>query len=92
MQLIQNCFLNDKFIITAWSTEVAVFDTMGSQADVVDINHAFHLYYKCCMWIEFQSTGLYKSRHPAKFSLASQSKYVEEMDPQPSTFHKTPAT
>ena len=29
--------------------------TMGSQAGVVDINHAFHLYYKCCMWIEFQS-------------------------------------
>ena len=28
---------------------------MGSQAGVVDINHAFHLYYKCCMWIEFQS-------------------------------------
>ena len=28
---------------------------MGSQAGVVDINHAFHLDYKCCMWIEFQS-------------------------------------
>ena len=29
---------------------------MGSQAGVVDINHAFHLYYNCCiMWIEFQS-------------------------------------
>ena len=28
---------------------------VGSQAGVVDINHAFHLYYKCCMWIEFQS-------------------------------------
>ena len=27
----------------------------GSQAGVADINHAFHLYYKCCMWIEFQS-------------------------------------
>ena len=27
----------------------------GSQAGVVNINHAFHLYYKCCMWIEFQS-------------------------------------
>ena len=28
---------------------------MGSQAGVVDISHAFHLYYKCCMWIEFHS-------------------------------------
>ena len=31
--------------------------TSGSQAGVVDINHAFHLYYKCCMWIEFQSNS-----------------------------------
>ena len=29
--------------------------SLGSQAGVADINHAFHLYYKCCMWIEFQS-------------------------------------
>ena len=29
----------------------------GSQAGVVNINHAFHLYYKCCMWIEFQSVS-----------------------------------
>ena len=28
---------------------------LGSQAGVVNINHAFHLYCKCCMWIEFQS-------------------------------------
>ena len=28
---------------------------MGSQAGKVDIYDAFHLYYKCCMWIEFQS-------------------------------------
>jgi len=46
---------------------------------------------------------VYKSRQPAKFagfstsfrqllSLLHESKYVEEMDPQPSTFHKTPAT
>ena len=46
---------------------------------------------------------VYKSRRPAKFagfsarfrrllSLLHESKYVEEMDPQPSTFHKTPAT
>ena len=27
---------------------------LGSQAGVVDIKHALHLYYKCCMWIEFQ--------------------------------------
>ena len=26
----------------------------GSQAGVVDVIHAFHLYYKCCMWIELQ--------------------------------------
>ena len=46
---------------------------------------------------------VYKSRQPAKFAgfsarfrrlllLLHESKYVEEMDPQPSTFHKTPAT
>ena len=46
---------------------------------------------------------IYKSRQPAKFagfstrfrrllSLLYESKYVEEMDPQPSTFHRTPAT
>ena len=46
---------------------------------------------------------VYKSRQLAKFagfsamfrrllSLLHESKYVEEMDPQPSTFHKTPAT
>ena len=28
---------------------------LGSHAGVVDINHAFHLYNKRCMWIEFQS-------------------------------------
>ena len=44
-----------------------------------------------------------KSRQPAKFasfparfhrllSLLHESKYVEQLDPQPSTFHKTPAT
>ena len=32
-----------------------IFSQFGSQAGVVDINHAFHLYNKCCMWIEFQS-------------------------------------
>ena len=46
---------------------------------------------------------VYKSRQPAKFagfsarfcrllSLLHESQYVEEMDPQPSTFHKTSAT
>ena len=46
---------------------------------------------------------VYKSWQPAKFagfsarfrrllSLLYESKYVEEMDPQPSAFHKTPAT
>ena len=28
----------------------------------------------------------------AALSLLHESKYVEQMDPQPSTFHKTPAT
>ena len=35
---------------------------MGSQAGVVDINHAFHLYYKCCMWIEFHSISTWLRR------------------------------
>ena len=39
------------FNIVKWGSQANV----GSQAGVVDINHAFHLYYKCCMWIEFQS-------------------------------------
>ena len=34
---------------------IFTFTVHGSQAGIVDINHAFHLYYKCCMWIEFQS-------------------------------------
>ena len=57
--------------------------------------------------LNFDSFGMfrvaYKSRQPAKFagfsarfrwllSLLHESKYVEEMDMQPSTFHKTPAT
>ena len=32
-----------------------VLSSLGSQAGVVDINHTFHLYNKCCMWVEFQS-------------------------------------
>ena len=41
----------------ACSTMICNDDTiyLGSQAGVVDINHAFHLYYKCCMWAEFKS-------------------------------------
>ena len=31
-----------------------VLYSLGSQAGVVDINHAFHLYYKHCMWVAFQ--------------------------------------
>ena len=31
---------------------------LKSQAGVVDINPAFHLYYKCCMWVELISTWL----------------------------------
>ena len=53
--------------------------------------------------LQWASRVVYKSRQPAKFagfsarfrrllSLLHKSKYVEEMDPQPSTFHKTPAT
>ena len=36
----------------------------GSQAGVVGINHAFHLYYKCCMWIEFQSISTWPRGFP----------------------------
>ena len=38
--------------------EFFFYHGLGSQAGVVDINHAFHLYYKCCMWIEFQSISI----------------------------------
>jgi len=30
----------------------------------VDINNAFHLYYKCCMWIEFQSISTWLRGFP----------------------------
>ena len=45
-------------LISGWVTismKYPVLYSLGSQVGVVDINHAFHLYYKCCMWIEFQS-------------------------------------
>ena len=44
-------------LLTQSPRGIIVFNLVkwGSQAGVVDINHAFHLYYKCCMWIEFQS-------------------------------------
>ena len=38
---------------------------VGSQTGVVDINFAFHLCYKCCMWVEFQSISTWLR----KFSL-----------------------
>ena len=28
--------------------------SLGSQAGIADINRAFHIYYKCFMWVEFQ--------------------------------------
>ena len=45
-------------LISGWVTieiKYPVLYCLGSQAGVVDINHTFHLYYKCCMWTEFQS-------------------------------------
>jgi len=45
---------------------------LGSQAGVVDISHASHLYYyKCCRWIEFQliSTWLRVPRFPPSSKL-----------------------
>ena len=45
-------------LISGWVTigiKYPVLYCLGSQAGVMDINHAFHLYYKCCMWTEFQS-------------------------------------
>ena len=39
-------------LISGWVTiliKYPVLYSMGSQAGVVDINHAFHLHYKCCM-------------------------------------------
>jgi len=57
----------------------------------------------CELGREICNRVVYKSRQPAKFagfsvrfrrliSLLHESKYVSEMDPQPSTFHKTAAT
>ena len=45
-------------LISGWVTigiKYPVLYCLGSQAGIVDINHAFHLYYKSCMWTEFQS-------------------------------------
>ena len=35
-----------------------------SVCGAADINHAFHLYYKCCMWIEFQSISTWLRGFP----------------------------
>ena len=40
--------------VTSW-IKYPVLYVLRSQAGVISINYAFHLYYKCCMWIEFQS-------------------------------------
>ena len=40
--------------VTIYIKDPVLYST-GGQAGVVDINHAFLLYYKCCMWIEFRS-------------------------------------
>ena len=45
-------------LISGWVTiwiKYPVPYFLGSRAGVVNINHAFHLHYKFCMWIEFQS-------------------------------------
>ena len=34
--------------------KVPVLYSLVSLAGVLDINYAFHLYYKCCIWVEFQ--------------------------------------
>ena len=45
-------------LISGWVTiwiKYPVLYYLGSQAGVLNINHAFHLYYKCCRWIEFSA-------------------------------------
>ena len=45
-------------LLSGWVTiwiKYPVLYFLGSQAGVVNINHVFYLYYKYCMWIEFQS-------------------------------------
>ena len=55
-QSFENCSMRE-FVSPNFNYKVKWCFTIkkGSQAGVVDISHAFHLYYKCCMWIEFQS-------------------------------------
>ena len=53
LYLIKNNYTIMHLIIKLF--EICNSVSKGSQAGVVNINHAFHLYYKCCMWIEFQS-------------------------------------
>ena len=53
------CFMNRSQLFKIWIILSSNWITIpieslflsGSQAGVVDINHAFHLFYKCCMWI-----------------------------------------
>ena len=41
--------------VTIWTNYPVLYNFLGSHAGVVNTNHAFHLYVKYCMWIEFQS-------------------------------------
>ena len=54
------------------------YNSKGSQAGVVDIDHAFHLYYKCYMWIEFQSILTWLRG----FSLGTPVSSLLKIDPQ----------
>ena len=54
-------------LLSGWVTiwiKYPVLYFLGSQASVVNINHAFHLYYKCCMRIEFQSISTWLRGFP----------------------------
>ena len=71
------------------------------KATISSSRHPVSCLLRC--WTPLLSWVVYKSRQLAKFagfsarfhrllSLLHESKYFEEMDPQPSTCHKTPAT
>ena len=62
-----------------WIKLSPVLYSTGSQAGVVDINHAFHLYYKCCMWIEFQSISTWPHGFSPRTLVSSPSKLTPSL-------------
>jgi len=75
-------------------TSIHMFQLLAKSVFAVSANgdlthYKFRVVYKSQLLAKFAG---FSARFHRLLSLLHKSKYVEEMDPQPSTFHKTPAT